>query len=259
MIKFLDKPCLPENRVVLVLISSEYKTYSDILSDKFDISSIYVNKNELLTDDISAHADCIFTQIDRKTAIIDKSQYENIVNKLTIGDIENSINYIKSNYTIKSPYPEDVRLNVRIISDQILCNTKYIDNNLRDYAKMNQLQMIHCNQGYVACSTIIINDHALITDDESILHSAQLNGIDCIYVRKGSVKLKGRDYGFIGGTCGMIDKNLIAFTGKLDSHIDCNIIKSFLNKYNVNYIELTEEPLIDIGGIIPILEHSTKK
>ena len=53
----------------------------------------------------------------------------------------------------------------------------------------------------------------------------------------------------------MIDNNLLAFTGKLNSHPDFELIRAFLYKYNVNYIELTEGPLIDIGGIIPVYEH----
>ena len=103
--------------------------------------------------------------------------------------------------------------------------------------------------------TVLLNNNALITDDESIYCSAQKNAIDSILINKSSVKLKGRDYGFIGGTCGMIGKNLLAFTGNLDTHIDAELIKSFLKKHSVDYIELNDGPLIDIGGIIPFSEY----
>ena len=254
MLKFLEKPCLPENRVASVLISAKYEKFIKILSDIFNIDSFPIVDNDMLTEDISSHADCIFTQIDDKAAIIDKNCYSPIVNYLTSKNLNKAIKFFETTQPVKSPYPDDIRLNVRIVSNKIFCNSKHIDENLHNYVLCNDMDIIHCNQGYAACSTIILNDNAMITDDESILNSAQLNGIDCIYVRKGSVKLLGREYGFIGGTCGMIDKNLIAFTGKLDSHIDSYIIKSFLHKHNVNYIELTDDALVDIGGIIPILE-----
>ena len=53
----------------------------------------------------------------------------------------------------------------------------------------------------------------------------------------------------------MIDNNLIVFTGNLETHTDCDKIISFLNKHNVKYIELSDGPLVDIGGIIPLFEY----
>lgn len=73
---------------------------------------------------------------------------------------------------------------------------------------------------------------------------------------KGQIKLIGHEYGFIGGCCGFIDKNLLAFNGRLDTIDDADKIKDFLGKYNVKYIELTDAPLTDIGGIVPLFEEA---
>ena len=94
-----------------------------------------------------------------------------------------------------------------------------------------------------------VSDNAVITDDPSIYSACVSNGIDCIEVSKGSVKLKGQDYGFIGGCCGKTDDTVL-FTGALNSHNDSERIKGFLRKYNAEYIELTEDVLTDIGGMI---------
>lgn len=252
MLKYLNKPCLPENKVALALVSSEYPKIFDRLYKDFNVNTIKIKKNTALSDDISTHPDCIFAQINSSESIIDKSSYNYIVNYLTIGDIDFHLN--SSFEAIKSPYPYEVGLNVRIIGNKLFCNTKYIDRNLLKVAEQSGLAIIHCNQGYTACSTIALNDNALITDDESIHHSAKNNGIDSVLIKKGSVRLKGHEYGFIGGTCGMIDNNLLAFSGRLESHKDSDIIKSFLDKYNIDYVELSDDPLTDIGGIIPILE-----
>lgn len=254
MKRIIKTPCLPENEVATVLISSDYPDISDVLLNKFNISTIQVQRNNALTDDIASHPDCAFVQLNNNTAIATNELCESIVKYLTTRN-KNNFKLHECSENISSPYPGDVRVNVRVISDMIFCNTKYVDQSVQDFAYKYNYRLIHCNQGYVACSTVLLNNNALITDDESIHCSAQKNAIDSILINKGSVKLKGRDYGFIGGTCGMIGKNLLAFTGKLDTHADAELIKSFLKKHSVDYIELNDGPLIDIGGIIPFSEY----
>ena len=68
------------------------------------------------------------------------------------------------------------------------------------------------------------------------------------------VRETGNTGGFLGGCCGLIDKNVVAFTGKLDS-LECAAeIRAFLEKHCVQYIELTQNQMIDIGGILPLME-----
>ena len=73
-------------------------------------------------------------------------------------------------------------------------------------------------------------------------------------IQKGFISLPGYDYGFIGGCCGKLSKNILAFTGKIESHPDYNNIKDFCRNYNVNVLSLTNDDLLDIGGILPIAE-----
>lgn len=253
MKKIIETPCLPENDVATVLVSSEFPEIQEALTKKFNIDTIQIPKNTALTEDISTHPDCVFTQLDNHSAVSDQSVYDIIVNYLTIEECTDFFKVYKTTDSVKSPYPNDVRLNIRVIADMILCNTKYVDTRITEFAEKHNYRLIHCNQGYTACSSVILNNNALITDDESIHHSAVSNGIDSLLINKGSVKLKGQPYGFIGGTCGMISKNLLAFSGKLDTHTDAELIKSFLLKHNIDYIELSDNPLTDIGGIIPLL------
>ena len=73
-------------------------------------------------------------------------------------------------------------------------------------------------------------------------------------IEKGSVRINKYDYGFIGGCCGLIDKNTLLFNGDLSLHSDFDKIKKFLYDNNVNYIDIKGKPLMDIGSIIPIME-----
>ena len=255
MKKIIQTPCLPEKDVNLALISGDHPDIAKTLFEKYNVNTIKVQQNYELTSDIASHPDCAFVQLNKDIAIASELLYKNIVNYLTIEGIKTNFSVARSYGTIISPYPGDVKLNVRVISDMIFCNTKHVDESIKTFSRNHSYRLIHCNQGYVACSTILLNNNALITDDESIHYSAQNNAVDSILINKGSVKLNGRNYGFIGGTCGMIGKNLLAFTGNLDTHSDADLIKSFLEKYNIKYVELNNGPLIDIGGIIPLSEY----
>ena len=68
------------------------------------------------------------------------------------------------------------------------------------------------------------------------------------------MKIDKYDYGFIGGCCGLINKNVLLFNGDLSLHSDFDKIKKFLYDNNVNYIDIKGKPLTDIGSIIPIME-----
>lgn len=212
--------------------------------------TITSRSNPLLDAPVSSHADCLMFSADYNTYIIEKSNYNSIVNFFTKGG--ESLKLIKAEEDIYSPYPFDVRLNAKCFGKNIICNTSVVSNTIKKFAEINGYNLLHCNQGYVACSTVKLSDNAAITDDESVYNVLQSIGIDCIKVSKGSVRLKGFDYGFIGGCCGMIESNLIAFAGTLETHTDSNLIKSFLIKNSIEYINLADGELTDIGGIIPL-------
>jgi len=75
-----------------------------------------------------------------------------------------------------------------------------------------------------------------------------------LLIEKGSVHINKYDYGFIGGCCGLIDKNTLLFNGDLLLHSDFDKIKKFLYDNNVNFIDIKGKRLTDIGSIIPITE-----
>lgn len=216
--------------------------------------TLICRKNEAINNTAASHADCALFTPDGINYFVAEHNYQNIVNNLTIGegaDKKGNRNIIKIN-GIKSPYPADVKLNSKTFGRKILCNTDYIADEIKDFAQNNGFELMHCNQGYTGCSTVKLSDNAAITDDITVYKTLTVNGIDCITVSKGSVQLKGFGYGFIGGCCGMIENNLLAFTGNPDTHADAELIKNLLRMHNIDYISLTDGKLIDIGGIIAL-------
>lgn len=257
MLRLLSKPLLPESKIKTVFMSGKNNEFISVLSEDYDIDVIKAGENKNLDKQISDHADCNLVQIENTFFISDLNYKNKIVNYLTSKSVNtlNNINIDLISDVVKSPYPDDVKLNVKTIGNSIICNSDYISTDIKRFITDKQISIIHANQGYSACSSIVLNNNALITDDESIYRSSIRYGIDTLLISKGSVKLNGYDYGFIGGTCGMIDKNLLAFTGNLSMHTDYVNIIAFFNKYNIDYVELRKGPLIDIGGIIPLFEY----
>lgn len=264
--RILKTPLLPQGRAT-VAVSGEANKAIEALK-KTGVEVFELSANSKLSPPVSCHADCNLLQLDGSTFICDEElvpsfnafiEKEMFVNCLTIGQGNEKIvteDEIVTVITekIASPYPNEVAINVKMLGDCVVCNTKHVSNTVRNFAASKGLKLHHCNQGYVGCSSVLISPYAAMTDDESVCDAFYRIGLDCLMLSKGQIKLSGYSYGFIGGSCGLIDKNLIAFNGSLETHNDAEKIKSFLNKYNIGYVELTDDPLTDIGGIVPIFE-----
>jgi len=239
----------------LFLSGSESKIINKL--NNLGYETIITEPNTALDSAISSHADCALFTANNSVYFAGESNYNNIVNYLTKGEsgIENGRKGEKTviiEKDIFSPYPNDIKLNAKAFGRNILCNAAFVSDNIKKFAADNDFSLLHCNQGYAACSTVKLSDNAAITDDISVYNILSRTGIDCLMVSKGSVKLNGYSYGFIGGCCGLIENNLIAFAGNIDTHTDSEQIKSFLYKHNINYINLTDGELTDIGGIIAL-------
>ncbi len=262
MKRILETPLLPQGKATVAVSAEAEETIKAL--EKMGIDVFKVTPNSKLSAPVASHPDCNILQLDRRTfvcdeeitpSLIDYIKKNNIVNYLTKGQEMQKKEQVKVySEKISSPYPREAAINVKRLDDCIVCNTKFVGKTVQVYAFANDLNLYHCNQGYVGCSSVLIAQNAAMTDDESVYDTFRRIGSDCLMLSKGQIKLSGYSYGFIGGCCGFIDKNLIAFNGKLSTHNDADKIKSFLNKFNVSYVELTDEPLTDIGGIVPIFE-----
>jgi len=271
--KLLSTPLLPASRVTGVAISAEYKNVIDSLN-RIGIDCLEVEVSENLDSSVSSHADCRIIQLSDNFLICEEgltkklSEFIHIKTEKNVKLLTNrgeqtfklisdsSKNYIYIiNEKVSSPYPYDVKLNAKVINDKILCNSKYVSRHISSFAQFNNIDLIHSNQGYSACSTVLLNNNEILTDDASIHSAVHRMEILTTILRKGEIKLKDCNYGFIGGCCGFIDKNVLAFTGRLNSLSDKQLIKDVLNKKGISYVELTDEEMFDIGGIIPLTEY----
>lgn len=244
--RIIEKPNLPEKDVRLAAIS-ESAGESKIFLNSLGIRTVDIQANPKLSQSVSSHADIRILHLPNKclcTYPEEINAYKNL-QFFTVSCID---------YKISADYPNDVRLNCAVIGSKIICNKRTIAREILEFAEKKGFQIISTKQGYSKCSVCILNENAIITDDPSIYRAAQNFFNDTLFISKGSIGLKGADYGFIGGCTGKLGKNKIAFNGRIESHADHNIIIDILDKYKLTAIELTDKKLEDIGGIIPLTE-----
>lgn len=246
--KFVNKPNLPQGRVGTVMISCSATDAINKLKS-FGINTIIINPDYRLPEPVSDHADLQILHL-KNNIILTHNEH------LCAGESTGKIFLKEISEFPGSHYPNDVRLNCAIIGNKIICNKKTISKEILEYAEKESMTVINVNQGYSKCSICIVNENAIITDDKSIFKAAGNFFDDVQFVSKGSIRLNGYNYGFIGGCCGKIDKNKIAFNGEIESHEDHNKIIDFINRNRVECIELKKGQLIDIGGILPLEEYT---
>jgi hypothetical protein len=145
-------------------------------------------------------------------------------------------------------YPRDVLLNCLVLGNTLLSNTRYTAAEVLDHVRKSEFNCVNVKQGYARCTACPISEKAIITADPSISRAARLHGISVLIVEKGGVILKGYDYGFIGGSCG-IYKDMIFFAGDITSHPNGEEIISFCKSNEKNPFSLSDEPLYDVGSI----------
>lgn len=194
-------------------------------------------------DAVCGHPDMLLHVIDDHTLVVHKDISSNFVAELN----ECEINTIYSNSSLHSAYPGDVVLNALDCDNFFLHNLKHTDSVLMELIKHKKL--IHVNQGYSKCSTAIVSSNAFITSDRGICSMLVNEGCDVLLLPPGDIDLPGLDYGFIGGCCGLVDKNSIAFFGNLDFYSHGDMVKDFLKKHDVVPISLYEGRLVDRGSL----------
>ncbi len=244
--RFLKIPHIPENKVTTVFADAEDFALKKAFTDQ-SVKVIPVVQNPLLDAPVSKHADILANYIGKSVFLTDKYQVE--LCKF-IEDFGGKSIIIDD---VKSPYPNDCLLNFADIGDYIVCNKSIMSEEI--IRSLPDKDIIDVKQGYSKCSVCICKSNTVITDDVSVFNAvSRYSDVNSLLVKKGSIVIKKYNYGFIGGCCGLINKNLLFFNGDLSTHNDFKKIQKFLYNNGISYVDIKQKPLTDIGGIIPIIE-----
>ena len=234
------------NKTLAVDSRINEKSLEKLLHSGYDI--IKIPENRHFDAPISAHPDIFMTNICGKWFIDDAvhDMFTIVEDVQTVGRGQATVEKYK--------YPDDVFLNCVQVGKYIVCNKKHTCVDVLNYAEKNGITIVDVKQGYAKCSICVVCDNAVITEDTGIAKDLTLKtDLDVLLIEKGHVELSGYDYGFFGGCCGLIEKNLIAFNGRVENHPDFCKIKCFCDKYGVGIVSLSDDNLYDIGTVFRII------
>lgn len=249
--EYVRSPNLPQGRVSVAAVSVQHNQMIDAL-ERQGIKCIGVTPHSGLPEPVRTHSDMLLHHLGEKQ-IIAAEKNAPYVAKLKLLGFEVGV----LSQSLHKTYPQDVSLNSARIANTLICGM-HTAPEIIDYCSENGITVSFVNQGYARCSTAIISPCAVITADHSIAEACKISGLEVLLIQPGFIRLPGYPYGFIGGCCGLIDKDILAFTGNIDSHPEGKRIAEFLRNNTVKYICLTDGELIDIGGILPLMYQPQK-
>lgn len=224
MERFLKNPNLPENAVSEVMIS-DYKPEFKSELERMGIKVTVPKAIENIRGSERYHADMSVLHIGGNQFLYAAELNEQV--------------------TAEQPL-----LNICIFGNNVICNTKTVYKPALEMLKNRRI--IHTNQRYAKCCCAVAGENAVITSDNGIYKICLANQIDVLKISVGDILLDGYAYGFIGGCCGLIAKDTLAFSGNVKLHKDFANMRDFARNHHIELYSLTNEKLYDIGGILPI-------
>lgn len=249
MSSFVLNPNLPID-ASCVIIGEKYYDILEHGLNSLGIKAILVPENPNISSPVSCHADMSILYTGNENIwlapYLKNSEFEDKLEFL-------GLKIHQSDIVQSKEYPHDVSLNICVLNKLIICS-KWADSTIVDIFTNAGAKIIRTKQGYARCSVCPVSKNAVITADRGIADALKSENIDVLLISSGHIDLPGYDYGFIGGSSFKISENKIAFTGRLDAHPDKNAIEEFLGLHNIEPVYLTEHPIFDIGGAIPLYE-----
>ena len=246
--KFIEESNLPQNKVCHCILGENAVNTINFLSN-IGIKTLTTKKSYKLDNEIAFHADTQIIYCGKKYAIISPNQ-EHLINEMKELGCRVEVAEIEP----FSPYPHDIPLNFTIINDTIIGKIDCADKKLLEFIERDNLKLINAKQGYSKCSICIVNENAIITEDNGIATLLKNSQIDVLKIKQDFISLSDNHFGFLGGASGKLSIDTIFFNGNIEEHPSYNDIKKFLDYHNVKPVYDKSYKLTDIGSIIPITE-----
>ena len=248
---FVERPNLPHN-AEKILIGAKY---SDILAKvlkNIGFSPIFVPDNPHVDNRLSGHCDLSVLHGGGDTLFL-APFLKNSLLSAQLSELGAKIIFPAISQGEK--YPNDAQMNMAAVGKNLIyCEGVSSEDIVRYFTNSGGLTPCTGRQGYSRCSICIVDDNSIITADSTIAQAAKKSGLSVLQISPGNIDLKGFEYGFIGGAAFKLSDDKIAFTGSLDGHPDKHKIIDFLGQRDIRPVFLTDMPIFDIGGAVPITE-----
>lgn len=242
----MRNPFVPKSRASLAIISRDapeavkagLREHIENIIETIPLDGVYKA--------ISNHPDIAMLPVGNKKLVVAPSVYEYYRDKLEPFDFV----VIKGCSEPGYKYPDNINYNAAILGNKVICNQHHLDKIAEAELREEDLQIIDVRQGYSKCSLAIIGEAQGITSDIGIAEKLREIGYDILLIEHGHIILPGLNYGFIGGSVGLLSESELLIAGSLTHHPSWDRINEYLNNYNVRPIRLCEQQAVDIGTIL---------
>ena len=205
-------------------------------------------------ESISAHPDIFFFLLNDKTLIHSPSVSNETLEKIR----PSGLRLIPAAKSPSMFYPHTSMLSAVRVGKRVIHNARFTDTSIVDNLEDAGSTLCHVNQGYTRCSIVPAGSSSFITSDDGIYDQASKAGFDILRIVPGNILLPKEEYGFIGGTAGVLPDGGVVFLGDIEAHPDGSKIAEFLNRNKTAYISLKGLPLFEAGSLLFIREFYTR-
>ena len=246
---FINIPNIPKKRVRLALVDGRV---SSGLEKGFSEGNIKIIKTEAyqgLYPAISYHPDAVFHHLGDNLIV-----YAPRTSMAVVAALEDmGFLLIEGEKPLTAKYPGSVCYNVARVGNLAFHNARYTDRILKENLYKRGVELVHVNQGYTKCAISVVDENSIITIDKGIAKVAERKGLDVLVIEEDDILLPGIKSGFIGGATGLIDEKKFAVAGNIHRLESAMKILDFLHQKGVEHVSLSDEPVMDIGSIMPLL------
>ena len=198
-----------------------------------------------LSEPVLRHPDMLIAEVDGRL-IVHRHYIKGRKVLDTLG-----IPYLLSEEDPGNEYPRDITLNCFSAGGFFFANQKYVSRTALHTAKKTGLTPVHVKQGYAKCACVIAHD-AVATADSGIYAAALRYGLPALRLNPGGIGIERYDTGFIGGACGLVDRDTLGFFGNVEEYGRYDALRAFFEPLGVRLLSLGGEALFDYGGMVTV-------
>lgn len=249
--EYVNNPNLPSNPVIMAVVDGRIgRSFEKILVDR----GIDILKTEALRglyNAVAYHPDIMLHPLGDEFIVCAPG-----ISSSFTGELEKrGFRIITGQSVLTGKYPGNTAYNVCRIGSYAFHNTDYTDPVLRYHLEKRGVQLVHVKQGYTKCAVSIVNSTSFITADRGIAKAAEKYKFEVLLIEpEENILLHELDYGFIGGSTGLIDKNKWALSGSLKNLKASGKIREFLKARSIGIVCPDAGAVEDMGTIIPLIQ-----
>ena len=207
------------------------------------VNDVLLFKSECITyNSISGHPD-IFIYVDKKNIVIAPNAPRYVFDFFEL----NKINFKIGNKSIGFTLKNSTLYNCLSNKKYFFHKKNFSDNTILKLCYNKKF--INLPQAYTRCSMVCIDEDNYITSDHGIEKILKINKFNTLYFSPKKIRIIDHRNGFLGGTCGLYNRKLF-FNGNIDLHDKDFKLRNFIEKFNIEIINLQDDFLYDGGGIL---------